>query len=80
MRIHVSQLWAGGLVIPGFTSSGQVQTQSEHMSGSYGNPDCYGDEYYFSLWAGTHEPHQKVAGLVLSVLIITNSQATWLSG
>ena len=40
----------------------------------------YGDEYYFYLWAGMHKPHWKVAGLVLSVLVITSSQAIWLSG
>ena len=43
-------------------------------------PSYYGDEYYFYLWAGTHKPHQKVAGLVLSVLVITSSRAIWLSG
>ena len=31
------------------------------------------------LWAGTHKPHRKVAGLILSVLIITSSRAIWLS-
>ena len=44
---HMSQLQAGGLVIPGLTSSGQGQTQSEHVPGCYGNPVYYGDEYYF---------------------------------
>ena len=66
----LSQLWAGRLVIPGLTSSGRGRTQSEHV------PGCY----YFYLWAGTHEPHQKVAGLVLSVLKITSLRAIWLSG
>ena len=77
---HVSQLWAGGPVIPGSTSSGQGWTRSEHVPGCYGNPVYYGDEYSFYLWAGTHEPHQKVAGLVLSVLEITSWRAIWLSG
>ena len=75
---HMSQLWAGGPVIPGLTSSGRGR--SEHMPGCYGNPVYYGDEYYFYLWAGTHEPHRKVAGLVLSVLEITSLRAIWLSG
>ena len=77
---YVSQLWAGGLVIPGLTSSGQGRTQLEHVPDCYGNPVYYGDEYYFYLWVGTHEPHRKVAGLVLSVLEITSSRAIWLSG
>ena len=76
----LSQLQAGGLVIPGLTSSSLGQTWSEHVPGCYGNPVYYGDEYYFYLWAGTHEPHRKVAGLVLSVLKITSSRAIWLSG
>ena len=45
--VHMSQLWAGGPVIPGLTSSGQGQTRSEHVPGCYGNPVYYGDEYYF---------------------------------
>ena len=52
----------------------------EHAPGCYGYPVYYGDEYYFYLWAGMHKPHRKVAGLVLSVLIITSSRAIWLSG
>ena len=32
-----------------------------------------------TLWAGMHEPHRKVAGLVLSVLVITSSRAIWLA-
>ena len=48
-------------------------SQSEHALGCYGNPVYYGDEYYFYFMAGTHEPHRKVAGLVLLVLVITSS-------
>ena len=51
---------------------GRGQTRLEHMPGCYGNLVYYDDEYYFYLWEGTHEPHQKVAGLVLSVLEITS--------
>ena len=50
--IYVSQLRAGGPVIPGLTSSGQGQTQSEHVPGCYGNPVYYGDEYYFYFMGG----------------------------
>ena len=32
-----------------------------------------------TLWVGTHKPHRKVAGLVLSVLLTMQSQAIWLS-
>ena len=49
----LAQLRAGGLVIPGLTSSGQGQTRSEHMPGCYGNPVYYGDEYY-SYFMGRH--------------------------
>ena len=49
---HMSQLRAGGPVIPGLTSSSQVQTWLEHAPSSYGNPDCYGDEYYFYFMGG----------------------------
>ena len=55
------------------TSSGRSQIRPEHAPGCYGYPVYYSDEYYFYLWAGTHKPHRKVAGLVLSVLIITSS-------
>ena len=76
----MSQLRAGGPVIPGSTLSGQGRTRSEHVPGCYSNKVYYGDEYYFYLSAGMHEPHQKVAGLVLLVLEITSSRAIWLSG
>ena len=33
----------------------------------------------YSYWAGTHQPHRKVVGLVCSVLLITGSLAIWLS-
>ena len=49
---HMSQLQAGGLVIPSLTSSGQGQTRSEHTPGCYGNPVYYGDEYYFYFMGG----------------------------
>ena len=68
----LSQLRAGGPVIPGLTSSGWGWTRLEHVPGCYGNPVYYGDEYYFYLWAGTHKPHRKVAGLALAVLEITS--------
>ena len=55
----MSQLRAGGLVIPGLTSSGQVQTRSEQVPGSYGNPDCYGDEYYFYFMGGHAQASPK---------------------
>ena len=48
----LSQLWAGGLVIPGLTLSGQGQTRSEHVLGCYDNPVYYGDEYYFYFMGG----------------------------
>ena len=50
--IHVSQLRAGGPVIPGLTLSGQSQTRSEHAPGCYGNLVYYGDEYYFYFMGG----------------------------
>ena len=56
---HVSQLRAGGPVIPGLTSSGQGQTRSEHAPGCYGNPICYGDEYYFDFMGGHAWASQK---------------------
>ena len=46
-KIYVSQLRAGGPVIPGLSSSGQGQAWSEHEPGHSGNPVYYGDEYYF---------------------------------
>ena len=48
----LSQLRAGGPVIPGLTSSGQGQTWSEHMPSCYGNPVYYGNEYYFYFMGG----------------------------
>ena len=36
-------------------------------------------EYLFLEWAGMHSPHQKVEGLLLSVLIFTRLQCTWLT-
>ena len=62
------------------TSSGRSRIRPEHTPGCYGYLVYYGDEYYFYLWAGMHKPHRKVAGLVLSVLVITSSRAIWLSG
>ena len=62
------------------TSSGRSRIRPEHAPGCYGYPVYYGDEYYFYLWVGTYKPHRKVAGLVLSVLVITSSRAIWLSG
>ena len=52
ISVHMSQLRAGGLVIPGLTSSGQGQTRSEHAPGCYGNPVYYSDEYYFYFMGG----------------------------
>ena len=52
MLFYMSQLRAGGPVIPGLTSSGQDQTRSEHVPGCYGNPIRYGDEYYFYFMGG----------------------------
>ena len=52
MHMHVSQLWGGGPVIPGLTSSGQSRTRSEHMPGCYGYPGYHGDEYYFYFMGG----------------------------
>ena len=69
----MSQLRAGGPVIPGLTSSNRSRTQSEHVPGCYGYPVYYGDNTISILWAGMHKPQRKVAGLVLSVLIITSS-------
>ena len=48
----LSQLRAGGPVIPGLTSSSQGWTQLEHMPGCYSNPVYYGDEYYFYFMGG----------------------------
>ena len=76
----LSQLWAGGPVIPGLTLSGQGQARSEHMPGCYGNPVYYGDEYYFYFMGRHARAHRKVAGLVISVLVITSLRAIWLSG
>ena len=36
-------------------------------------------EYLFLEWVGMHLPHQKVEGLVLSVLISHQLQCTWLT-
>ena len=72
---YMSQLQAGGPVIPGLTSSGQGQTQSEHALGCYGNLFTTVMNTISTLWAGTHEPHRKVAGLVVSVLVITSLRA-----
>ena len=55
----MSQLRAGGPVIPGLTSSGQGHTQSEHAPGCYGNPVYYGDEYYFYFMGGHSQASPK---------------------
>ena len=76
----LSQLQAGGLVIPGLLhptgveygqSAGWVVTATRFTTVM---------NTISILWAGTHKPHQKVAGLVLLVLVITSSRAIWLSG
>ena len=38
LATHMSQLRAGGPVIPGLTSSGQSQIRPEHAPGCYSNP------------------------------------------
>ena len=55
----LSQLWAGGPVIPGLTSSGQSRTQSEHVPGCYGYLVYYGDEYYFYFMGGHAQASPK---------------------
>ena len=76
---HVSQLQAGGPVIPGLTSSGQGLTQSEHYRIVMATRFTMVMNTISTLWAATQEPHRKGAGLVLLVLVITSSQAIWLS-
>ena len=56
---YVSQLRAGGPVIPGLTSSGQSWTQSEHVPGCYGYPGYHGDEYYFYFMGGHTQASPK---------------------
>ena len=51
-QLHMSQLRAGGPVIPGLTSSGWSRTRSEHVLGCYGYPGYHGDEYYFYFIGG----------------------------
>ena len=55
----LSQLWAGGPVIPGLTSSGRSRTQSEHAPGCYGYPGYHGDEYYFYFMGGHAQASPK---------------------
>ena len=55
----MSQLRAGGPVIPGLTSSGQGGTRLEHASDCYGNPVYYDDEYYFYFMGGHAQASPK---------------------
>ena len=55
----LSQLRAGGPVIPGLASSGWSQTQLEHVPGCYSYPVYYGDEYYFYFMGGHAQASPK---------------------
>ena len=78
--MHVSQLWAGGLVIPGLLSPAGVEYGWSTRRVVTATRFTTVMNTISILWAGMHKPHQKVAGLVLSVLVITSSRAIWLSG
>ena len=80
VELYMSQLWAGGLVIPGLTSSNGVKPGRSMRRVVMATQITTVMNTISILWAVTHKPHRKVAGLVLSVLVITSSRAIWLSG
>ena len=69
-----------GPVIPIFTFvQAGVSDWPVYASGHYSNSVQDGYRILFLLWAGTHSPHQKVVGLVLSVLFTTELLGIWLT-
>ena len=79
-HIYVSQLRAGGPVIPDLTSSGRSRIRWSMHRVVTATQFTTVMNTISILWAGMHKPHRKVAGLVLSALVITSSRAIWLSG
>ena len=71
---------ACGLVIPvsAFVRAG-ISDRPVYVSGRYGDLVQNGYRILLLLWAGTHSPHQKVAGLVLSVLLTMELLGIWLT-
>ena len=70
---HMSQLWAGGPVIPGLLCPAGVKYGRNMCQAVMATRFTTVMNTISILWAGTHKPHQKVAGLVLLVLVITSS-------
>ena len=56
-----------------------LSTGSRYAAGHYGDSVQMVTEYYLYQWAGTHSPHQKVEGLVLLILLITELLGIWLT-
>ena len=76
----MSQLRAGGPVIPGLLRPAGVEYGRSTRRVVTATRFTMVMNTISILWAGMHKPHQKVAGLVLLVLVITSSRAIWLSG
>ena len=72
-NIYVSQLRAGGPVIPGLLRPAGVEYGRSTRRVIKATRSTTVMNTISILWAGTHKPHRKVAGLVLSVLVITSS-------
>ena len=70
---YMSQLWAGGPVIPGLLRPAGVEYGWSMRWVVTATRFTTVMNTISILWAGTHKPHRKVAGLVLSVLLITSS-------
>ena len=70
---HMSQLRAGGPVIPGLLCPAGVEHSRNTRWVVMATRFTTVMNTISILWAGMHKPHQKVAGLVLSVLVITSS-------
>ena len=69
----MSQLRAGGPVIPGLLRPARVEYGRSVRQVVTATRFTTVMNTISNLWAGTHKPHRKVAGLVLSVLVITSS-------
>ena len=76
----MSQLWAGGPVIPGLLHLARVEYGRSTRRVITATRSTTVMNTISILWAGTDKPHRKVADLVLSVLVITSLRAIWLSG
>ena len=59
LSLYMSQLRAGGPVIPGLTLSSRSRMRSEHAPGCYGYPVYYSDEYYFYFMGGHTQASPK---------------------